>query len=372
MTGQLRLHDGQQEKRKRFAKDELVDWLNEHNPEKVSHLFQEADRIRKGCMGDEVHIRGIIDFSNFCQKDCLYCGLRKSNDQLVLYRMSQEEIFQVAQEAKGLDFKTVVLQSGEDPFYSTEDICLLVERIKKNLDLAVTLCVGEKAFEEYRMFRAAGADRYLLKVETSSPSLFNRLKPDSSYEQRFRCLQWLKELGYQVGSGNMVGLPHQTLESLAEDILLFRELDLDMIGIGPFIPHPNTPLSDARKEELGTVLKVVALTRLVTRDAHIPATTAVGTLYPGGRQKALQCGANVIMPNATPKEYRQHYQIYPNKICLDESPPNCRFCIEAMVASLGRKIGSGFGDTLKHPHSGPLGDRKSHLPREDIFPIKIV
>ena len=347
MAEQLRSPDGQQEKIEGFAKDELIDWLNEHNPERVSHLFQEADHIRKVYMGDEVHIRGIIEFSNYCRKNCLYCGLRNSNDQLIRYRMNLEEIFQAAQEAKRLDFKTVVLQSGEDPFYSAEDIGFLVQRIKKNLNLAVTLCLGERTYEDYRKFREAGADRYLLKFETSSPCLFNRLKPDSSYPERLRCLEWLKELGYQVGSGNMVGLPHQTLESLAEDILLFQELNLDMIGIGPFIPHPDTPLKDARKGELETVLKVVALTRLVTRNTHIPATTAVGTLYPAGRQKALQCGANVIMPNATPMEFRRHYQIYPNKICLNESPQNCRFCIEAMVTSLGRKVAANFGHTVK-------------------------
>ena len=221
--------------------------------------------------------------------------------------------------------------------------------MKKELDLAVTLCIGERTVEEFKMFKDAGADRYLLKFETSSPSLFKRLKPDSNYAERFRCLEWLRKLGYQVGSGNIVGLPGQTTESLAEDILLFKELDLDMIGIGPFIPHPNTPLAEAPSGTLDQTLRVVAMTRLVTRNTHIPATTAVGTIDPEGRQKALQCGANVIMPNATPREFRKHYQIYPNKICVDESPSNCRFCIAGMVTSLGRRIGSGFGDTMKHP-----------------------
>ena len=348
MAEPLRSHDGQQEKRERFAKDKLVKWLNEHDTDRVSSLFQEADRVRKAYMGDEVHIRGIIEFSNHCRKDCLYCGLRKSNDQLVRYRMSLEEIYQAAQETSRLDFRTVVLQSGEDPAYSMEDLCTLVKRMKEELNLAVTLCIGERTFEEYKRLKDAGADRYLLKFETSNPALFKRLKPDSTYAERLRCLEWLRELGYQVGSGNIVGLPGQTSESLAEDILLFNALDLDMIGIGPFIPHPNTPLTGTAPGGLEGTLKVVALTRLVTRNTHLPATTAVGTIDPAGRQKALQCGANVIMPNATPTKYRQHYQIYPNKICLDESPRNCRFCIEGIVHSLGREIGFGFGHALKH------------------------
>ena len=349
MAGQVMTEGGQEGKKGFFAKDELLDWLLEPNPEKVAYLFREADRIRKVCMGDEVHIRGIVEFSNYCRRDCLYCGLRKSNDQIVRYRMSWDEIFQAAKEAERLDFKTVVLQSGEDLYYSTEELCSLIREIKKNLTLAITLSIGERTFEEYRMFKEAGADRYLLKIETSNAELFKRLKPDSSYMERFRCLEWLKELGYQVGSGNIVGLPHQTPESLAEDILCFQKFNFDMIGIGPFIPHPNTPLGNAQQGELDLVLRVVALTRLVTRNTHLPATTAVGTIHPLGRQKALSCGANVIMPNATPREFRKHYQIYPNKICVNESPSNCRHCIEGMVASLGRRIGFGFGDTLKHP-----------------------
>ncbi len=333
-----------------LPREELVKFLDEEDPEKVSRLYREADQARKAFMGDEVHIRGIVEFSNYCRRDCLYCGLRKSNGRLFRYRMTPEAIFQAAREAQRLDFKTIVLQSGEDPFYSAQDLGGLVRRIKDELSLAVTLCVGERTFGEYKALKEAGADRYLLKFETSDRNLFHELKPDSSYEERFRCLEWLRELGYQVGSGNMVGLPGQTTETLADDVLLFRELDLDMIGIGPFIPDPNTPLAGAGAGDLERTLKTVALTRLVTRDTHLPATTAVGTIHPLGRQKALQCGANVIMPNATPKEFRRHYQIYPNKICIDESPSNCRFCIEGMVSSLGRRIGSGCGDSLKHLH----------------------
>lgn len=223
--------------------------------------------------------------------------------------MTPGAIFQAAGEAKRLDFMTIVLQSGEDPFYSAEGLGGLVRRIKDAFGMAVTLCVGERTFAEYKKLKEAGADRYLLKFETSDRARFQRLEPDSSYEERFRCLEWLRELGYQVGSGNRVGLPGRNTEILAEDIWLFHEMDLDMIGIGPFIPDPNTPLAGAAAGDLDRTLKAVALTRMVTRDTHLPATTAAGTIHPEGRQIALQCGANVIMPNATPKEFRKHYQV---------------------------------------------------------------
>lgn len=343
-------------KRRSLSKEEIRGLLDEGDPNRVTQLYREADQIRKVCMGDEIHIRGVIEFSNYCRRNCLYCGLRKSNDQIVRYRMSWEGIFRAAQEAERLNFKTVVLQSGEDPYSSAEDLCSLIRKIRKNLNLAITLSIGERTYEEYERFRDAGADRYLLKMETFDPDLFKRLKPDSSYKERFRCLEWLKELGYQVGSGNIVGLPHQSVESLAGDILWFQKFDFDMIGIGPFIPHPNTPLGDTPRGDLDTVLKVVALTRLVTGNAHLPATTAVGTIHPWGRQKALSCGANVIMPNVTPREYRKYYEIYPNKICILDSPQNCRKCIEKMVMSLNRVIASDFGHTIKkRGSSGVLG-----------------
>ncbi len=328
-------------------KDEIVYYLKTTSEEEKKYLFRRADEIRETYCGNEVHIRGIIEFSNYCIRDCTYCGLRKSNRKLHRYRMTIQEIFEVAKKAKEMDFKTVVLQSGEDPYYRIEDLCLLTEKIKTELNLAVTVCIGERTREEYRMMREAGADRYLLKFETSDPVLYARLKPDSSYENRFRCLEWLRELGYQVGSGNMVGLPGQTIESLAEDILLFKELDLDMIGIGPFIPHPDTPLRNTKTGTLDMTLKVLAITRIVTKNTHLPATTAVGTIDLFGRQKALQCGANVIMPNVGPQRYRKDYQIYPNKICIFENADHCHSCIEEMIESLGRTVSSGFGHSLK-------------------------
>lgn len=338
---------GQIEENKTFSKGEIVKLLTTENREEIYRLYRLADQTRKKYMGEEIHLRGIIEFSNYCQRDCLYCGLRKSNKNLHRYRMTLSEIFQTASKAKLLNFKTVVLQSGEDPFYKVEDLCFLTEKIKEKLNLAITLCIGEHSRQEYAMMKEAGADRFLLKHETSDPILYKKLHPDLFYEDRLNCLQWLKELGYQVGSGNMVGLPGQSVESLAEDILLSERLDIDMIGIGPFISHPKTPLRDAKSGSLEMVLKVIAIARIITRNAHIPATTAVGTIDPMGRQKALQCGANVIMPNITPQKYRKDYQIYPNKICIFEDVDDCRYCIEGIVKSLGRTVAADFGHSFK-------------------------
>jgi biotin synthase len=209
------------------------------------------------------------------------------------------------------------------------------------------MAIGELSKQEYTEMRQAGADRYLLKIETSNQELFKKLKPDSSFDQRLQCLHWLKELGYEVGSGVMVGLPDQTLDILAEDILLFKELDLDMIGIGPFIPHPNTPLKNVAGGVLGLTLRMVALTRIITRNANIPATTAVGTIDKEGRQKALQCGANIMMPNVTPVKYRKYYEIYPDKVCIDEKPSDCKSCIGAMLTLIDRNAVTGAGASLK-------------------------
>ncbi len=291
-------------------------------------------------------MRGIIEFSNYCHQDCLYCGLRRSNVTVTRYRMTSKEIIACAQKALALAIPTVVLQSGEDLFYKIEDLCFIVQEIKK-LNIAITLSIGERSLDDYRRLREAGADRYLLRLETSDEKLYAKLRPGHSFFERLKCLQWLKELGYQVGSGIMVGLPEQSLESIADDILLFQSLDLDMIGIGPFLPHPNTPLAGNKSIGIDMVLKVLAITRIVTRNTHIPATTAVGTIDTQGRQKALTCGANVIMPNITPMQYRKFYEIYPDKICLSEDPATCRGCVEKMILKANRRVGTGPGHTLK-------------------------
>lgn len=329
-----------------FDKNTIVDYLKETKKERLAWLFKEADRIRQKYAGVEVYLRGIIEFSNYCCQDCHYCGLRRSNSRVERYRMQPEDIIAVAKKAVGLNIGTVVLQSGEDPFFSLKDLSFVIKEIKK-LGVAVTLSIGERSYDDYRLLKEAGADRYLLRFETSDDKLYKKLRPGRRLAQRLECLKWLKKLKYQVGSGSMIGLAGQTSESIAEDILLFDSLGLDMVGVGPFLPHPETPLSKSKKTSLETVLKVLALTRIVTKDTHIPATTAVGTIDSQGRQKALACGANVIMPNITPVEYRNLYQIYPDKICINESASKCRSCVEAIVRSAGRKVGRGQGHTLK-------------------------
>jgi biotin synthase len=313
----------------------------------TTELFRRADEVRRECCGDEIHLRGIVEFSNHCKRGCLYCGLRCANESLTRYRLSPEEILEASRDAFRLGYRTLVLQAGEDEGFSTETLCDVVRKIKSELDVAVTLSVGEKSEREYEAMRRAGADRYLLKFETSNPELFRRLKPDSSMEERWHCLDVLRELGFQVGSGMMVGLPGQTPAMIADDILRMASFDFDMLGIGPFIPHPDTPLAASAPGAVELVLKTVALTRIVTRRAHMPATTAIGSIDPEGRQKALGCGANVLMPNVTPPQYRKLYSIYPGKICIDEKPSDCRGCTAAMAIALGRRIGQGKGDTIR-------------------------
>jgi biotin synthase len=330
-----------------YTKNELIELLKEQDESVVEDLLRRADDTRRVYLGDEVHLRGLIEFSNYCRRDCIYCGLRKSNRNLHRYRMDISEILTTAAEAKALGFKTLVIQSGEDPAYSVGDLCALVQEIKSDLGVAVTLCVGEKSYDDYKQMKEAGVDRYLLRFETSDPNLFKTLKPDGDYTGRMTCLEWLHDLGYQVGSGNMVGLPGQTVESLADDILLFARLDLDMIGLGPFISHPDTPLAGSPDGTLDQVLRVTALTRLLTKNVHMPATTATGTIDTYGRQRALQCGANVLMPNMTPTKYRKHYALYPDKICIGDDARKCRFCVQAMLEGLGRSISQDAGHSLK-------------------------
>lgn len=327
-----------------LSKKKIVYLLSTEDNEEMEFLFSLADRIREKYVGQDIHLRGVIEFSNYCRNNCKYCGLRKDNMSLQRYRMEIQEIIECARYAESIGFKTIVLQSGEDMYYTSDKICKIIKEIKKASDVAITLCIGERNYDEYKEFKKAGADRYLLKHETVNKKLFEDLRPNTKYEDRIKCLYNLKELGYQVGSGNIIGLPNQTIKDLADDILLLKELNVDMAGIGPFIPHPNTPLAECKAGTLSITLKFLAVARIVLKDAHLPATTAVGTVDPQGRQKALRCGANVIMPNVTPAKYRVHYQIYPNRICIYEDAGKCRSCVEGIVKALGREIGKDYGD----------------------------
>ena len=322
-----------------LTKKEIINLLNTTDEKE---LFKKADDVRHQFVGDEVYLRGLIEFSNICRNNCLYCGIRKGNDKVIRYRLSEDEIISMARFAASMGFKTVVLQSGEDLYYNIKKMCYIIENIKK-FDIAVTLSVGERSFEEYKAFRQAGADRYLMRIETTDKDLYHKLDPDMSWERRHECLMMIKELGYELGSGIMVGLPGQTVESIADDLLYLKKIGIDMAGIGPFIPHPDTPLKAERGGTLSLALRTMAVMRLLMKDINIPATTAMESLHPQGRIMALQAGANVVMPNVTEGEYRKFYELYPNKICVNEQPRQCRTCITMKIESIGRKVGTGYG-----------------------------
>ena len=323
-----------------FSREKIIDILNDDT--KNEWLFSLANSIRKEFVGDEVHLRGLIEFSNICKRTCKYCGLRCENKNIERYRISPDDIIYYSKKAVEMGYKTIVLQSGEDSYYSTDIICHIIEQIKK-FDVAITLSIGERSFEDYKAFRQSGADRYLLRIETTDKNLYKQMHPNMDFNNRLQCLKDLRSLGYEVGTGCLVGLPNQTIDSLADDILFFKEIDADMVGIGPFIPHPNTPLKDSTAGNFTLALKVMALTRVLLQNINIPATTAMETLNPNGRIIALQSGANVVMPNITTKEYRAKYEIYPNKICINEEPSQCRNCIENKIKSIGRIISSDKG-----------------------------
>ncbi|MBR1946295.1 MAG: [Alphaproteobacteria bacterium] len=323
-----------------LEKAEIVALLR--NEESAQELLKAADRVRAAFVGPDVHLRALIEFSNYCRQNCCYCGIRRDNKRAQRYRLSPEEIILHATAAAKLGFHTVVMQSGEDVSFTVDKMTHIIREIKK-LDMAVTLSIGEKSFEEYQAYREAGADRYLLRIETTDKELYHRLDPGMSWDNRRRCLQDLKALGYELGSGSMVGLPDQSIESIADDILFFKEIGVDMAGIGPFIPHEQTPLANAKGREFVLSLKTMAITRLLLPDINIPATTAMETLNPNGRIIALQSGANVVMPNVTQGEYRKKYELYPGKICVNDTPVKCRTCIEAKILSIGRTIGANKG-----------------------------
>lgn len=323
-----------------FSRNDIIEILKDDSNN--DWLFSLADKTREEYVGDEVHLRGLIEFSNICKRQCKYCGLRCEDKYIDRYRISKENIISYAEHAVNMGYKTIVLQSGEDEYYNTDLMCEIIAEIKK-LGVALTLSIGEKTYEEYKAFKEAGADRYLIRIETSDKTLYNQMHPNMDFDNRVRCLENLGRLGYEVGTGCLVGLPNQTIESLADDILFFKEINADMVGIGPFIPHPHTPLKDSATGSFTLALKVMALTRILLKDINIPATTAMETLNPNGRIIALQSGANVVMPNVTTTEYRAKYEIYPNKICINENPDKCKGCISAKIQSIGRTVSTSFG-----------------------------
>ena len=322
--------------------------------EALSALYARADAVRRERCGDAVPVRSIVEFSNRCANDCLYCGIRASNPVPVRYRMSPDEIVACARQIAATGAAgTIVLQSGETPGPLDDELAAILSRIRSEVPgLALTLSVGNRPRETYARWKAAGMDRYLLRFETSDPGLFARLHPDGTLAERLRCLRDLQSLGVQTGGGFMIGLPGETIETLADNILLCREFQFDMIGIGPYIPHPETPLGDrpnAYADDPDMFFRALAVLRLANPDAHIPATTAFDALFPDGRDLALRRGANVFMPNATPGPLRKHYQLYPGKPCVDEDASDCARCVHARLRALGRPVAPGPGHSLRNP-----------------------
>jgi biotin synthase len=338
---------------------QILDWLTCADSSRLPELWRMADAVRRQFVGDEIHLRGLLEISNFCDRNCLYCGIRSHNRAISRYRLSREEILECAHQAVRFGFGTLVLQAGEERGLDAEWIAETLRRIKRETSLAITLSLGERTADEYRLWRDAGADRYLLRFETGKRELFDLIHPPLGGKQgdRKTILKRLREMGYEIGSGVMVGIPGQTFDDLADDILAFRAIDLDMIGVGPYIPHPGTPLAKLAGKlaapkglqvpatvDMGC--RVVALARVVCPRANIPSTTALATLDGSlGREQGLERGANVIMPNLTPKKYRQMYEIYPAKAASTEDAEESCSAALRQIEMLGRLVGKGRGDS---------------------------
>lgn len=338
-------------------RQQIKSWLKQNDPVELAKLRESADNVRRENVGNQIHLRGLIEFSNICSRRCLYCGINACNNKIQRYQMTGDEILQCARTAQQLGYETVVLQSGENKKLDVNFIADVTRKIKSTTTLAVTLSVGEWNFETYKFWKQAGADRFLLRFETSNDQLYRRLHPDSKngVAERFEALKSLRDLQYEVGSGIMIGLPGQSYDILADDLLKFKELDLDMIGVGPYIRHHDTDLGrqlqsfmlDDENQVPATeemTYKVIALSRLLCPKANIPSTTALATLNKqSGREQGLCSGANIVMPNVTPPEYRLMYEIYPAKACIYETAEACHSCMLKRIESIGREIGTGCG-----------------------------
>lgn len=330
-----------------YRRADVVRLLDVRTPDEEEALFARADSVRRAHVGDTVHLRGIIEISNICDCACLYCGLRAQNDEVARYRMDPDEIIERAALVAALPVRTIVLQSGESETYSTAEIVHVVHTLKTRHDVAVTLSLGVRDEATLRAWREAGADRYLLKHETANRALFRKIKPGVDFASRLEALRTLVRLGFQAGSGNMIGIPDQRLDDIADDILLCRDLRAGMTTFGPFIPNPDTPLRDASQGSVSLALRTIAAARIVLRSSHIPANTALGTADADAQRRAFACGANVLMPNFTPLKYRKQYRIYPKKLPDHDDVRRIYDTACALVASTGRSIDGGHGHAVR-------------------------
>lgn len=334
--------------RRDISIEQLEYLLTTENKDCLEMLREEAAQTAQKIYGNQVFIRGLIEFTNYCKNDCYYCGIRRSNHCADRYRLTKEEILTCTDTGYELGFRTFVLQGGEDPYFTDERICELVSEIRqKHQDCAITLSIGEKSKESYQRYFDAGADRYLLRHETANGAHYRRLHPDElSLEHRKQCLWDLKEIGYQVGCGFMVGSPGQTTETLYEDLQFIRKLMPHMVGIGPFIPQKDTPFAREPAGTMEQTLRLLSIIRLIHPHVLLPATTALGTIHPKGRELGIQSGANVVMPNLSPVDVRDKYKLYDNKICTGDEAAECRFCMENRMKSIGYQVVVSRGDYI--------------------------
>ena len=329
-----------------LSKEEFLFLLEYYEEADVEYLKERARSISRTHFGNKIYTRGLIEFTNHCKNDCFYCGIRRSNTNVNRYRLQFDDILNCCKQGYELGFRTFVLQGGEDGRYSDEEMVHMITAIKENHpDCAITLSVGEKSYQSYSKFRNAGADRYLLRHETANEDHYRKLHPDSlSIQTRKQCLYDLKEIGFQVGTGFMVGSPFQTKEHIVEDLLFIKEFSPEMIGIGPFLPHHQTPFYDQEKGSLELTLVLISILRLMIPNALIPATTALGTIHSLGREYGVLAGANVVMPNLSPVTVRKNYELYDNKICTGDEAAECKVCLQNRMKKIGYEIVSERGD----------------------------
>lgn len=337
------------ERDKSLSVEEYIALIENRNDETAAVLAQKACEARDRIYGDAVYTRGLIEISNICLNDCYYCGIRKGNTGCSRYRLTEEEIYECAAEGYQLGFRTFVLQGGEDPWFTDERLTKIIKKLKSEYpDCAVTLSLGERSDESYEALFNAGADRYLLRHETADREHYRKLHPgDMSFDNRMRCLEVLKKIGYQTGCGFMVGSPYQTAETLAADLKFIEVFSPDMCGIGPFVPHKDTPFGNMSAGSAELTCFLLSVIRLIKPEILLPATTALGTVDSTGREKGIMAGANVVMPNLSPVSVRKKYELYDNKICTGEESAQCRGCLEDRMNIIGRKLVTDRGDIKK-------------------------
>lgn len=330
-------------------REQLQTLLATTDEQAINYLRDTARKVADDIYGKQVFIRGLIEFTNYCKNDCIYCGIRRSNPNAQRYRLTEEEILSCCANGYELGFRTFVLQGGEDPYFTDERICNIVAKIKQDYpDCAVTLSIGEKDKVSYQAFYDAGADRYLLRHETADEAHYQSLHPaEMSFQHRIQCLYDLKEIGYQVGCGFMVGSPGQTVDTLYEDLMFIKKLQPHMVGIGPFIPQKDTPFGQEPAGTMEQTLRLLSIIRLIHPHVLLPSTTALGTIHPLGREKGIQAGANVVMPNLSPVAVREKYKLYDNKICTGDEAAECRHCMARRMESVGYQVVVSRGDFKK-------------------------